>query len=118
LKQASLAAPASWARLAARRAWPLVARAPSPACIGWPRGRLRSQSLFLVASITSAAEESATSAAAAMADASTAGGSKRKAAEQGGGVPKRAAGNAELVNPKRVRVLKDGAVGSGPVIYW
>jgi len=53
-----------------------------------------------------------------MADASAAGGGKRKAAEQGGGAPKRAAGTVELVNPKRVRVLKDGAVGSGPVIYW
>ena len=24
----------------------------------------------------------------------------------------------DLVNPKRVRILKDGDVGSGPVIYW
>ena len=44
---------------------------------------------------------------------------KRKAAavsEEGGA--KRAAPGTHTVNPKRVRELRGGAVGHGPVLYW
>ncbi len=54
-----------------------------------------------------------------MADDSTTKVTKRKAkeaAEDGGA--KRAAPGNRLVNPKRVRELKAGDVGDGPVLYW
>ena len=54
-----------------------------------------------------------------MADDSTVKVAKRKAkeaAEDGGA--KRAAPGNRLVNPKRVRELKAGDVGEGPVLYW
>ena len=54
-----------------------------------------------------------------MADDSTLKTAKRKAkeaAEDGGA--KRAAPGNKLVNPKRVRELKAGAVGDGPVLFW
>jgi deoxyribodipyrimidine photo-lyase len=28
------------------------------------------------------------------------------------------AGNSTMVDPRRVRVLKQGSIGSGPVLYW
>ena len=47
---------------------------------------------------------------------------KRKADEAEGSAAaskkKNAPSDEGLVNPKRVRILKDGDVGSGPVIYW
>ena len=54
-----------------------------------------------------------------MADDSTLKVTKRKAkeaAEDGGA--KRAAPGNRLVNPKRVRELKAGDLGEGPVLYW
>ena len=44
---------------------------------------------------------------------------KRKAAEasEEGGA-KRAAPGTHTVNPKRIRELRAGAVGPGPVLYW
>ena len=50
--------------------------------------------------------------------------SKRQAADAAGGASKRpaaapaAAGGGTLVNPKRIRVLKEGTIGGGPVVYW
>lgn len=45
--------------------------------------------------------------------------SKKAAAAAGGGASSSAAAAAaQLVNPKRVRMLKDGAQGDGPVVYW
>lgn len=44
---------------------------------------------------------------------------KRKA--EGGAGPSRKAAkgpSSELVNPQRMRVLKQGTEGAGPVIYW
>jgi hypothetical protein len=45
---------------------------------------------------------------------------KRKAdAPESSGASKKAAPSGEaLVDPQRVRTLKDGDIGSGPVIYW
>ena len=43
-------------------------------------------------------------------------GAKRKADESGGAASKSA--KQQLVNPKRMRELKGGDVGDGPVIYW
>ncbi len=39
---------------------------------------------------------------------------------EAGPAPKKKGGasGSPLVNPKRVRTLKEGEVGSGPVIYW
>ena len=47
--------------------------------------------------------------------------SKRKEVEDAQHVAarsKKAAGVADVVNPKRLQVLKEGDVGQGPVIYW
>ena len=54
-----------------------------------------------------------------MADDSTTKVTKRKAKEavEDGGAKRAAPGN-RLVNPKRVRELKAGDVGEGPVLYW
>ena len=55
----------------------------------------------------------------AMADDSTLKTAKRKAKEAvDDGGAKRAAPGHRLVNPKRVRELKGGDVGDGPVLYW
>lgn len=45
-------------------------------------------------------------------------GNKRRAEEALGGPAKKAAPAPAGVNPRRVRELRPGAVGSGPVIYW
>lgn len=46
--------------------------------------------------------------------------SKRKAEEGAGPSKKRQQEGASggIVNKKRVRKLKEGAIGAGPVIYW
>jgi hypothetical protein len=44
-------------------------------------------------------------------------GPKRKA-EGDAGDDSKCAKTGSLVNSKRVRVLKQGAVGDGPVLYW
>ena len=44
-------------------------------------------------------------------------GEKRKA-EAGSGTAPKAAKTAVLVNRKRMRILKDGDIESGPVLYW
>jgi len=65
------------------------------------------------------ASATASSKARNMADDSTTKVTKRKAKEavEDGGAKRAAPGN-RLVNPKRVRELKGGDVGEGPVLYW
>lgn len=43
---------------------------------------------------------------------------RRKAEDDVAGPSKRASVSEPLVNPKRVRMLKEGQQGDGPVIYW
>ena len=45
-------------------------------------------------------------------------GKKQKAADEAGPSKKTDKGEDSIVNPRRWRVLKEGEVQQGPVIYW